>query len=90
MLHIFSDTGPFLNALQRVKATEGSLYFTSLVGNTWLGKQYLKMLKNAGEVATSHSSSSLTAALKNLGLDVIVRTIGNMAYCSNDRILIDR
>ncbi|MEJ2758037.1 MAG: hypothetical protein P8046_06080 [Anaerolineales bacterium] len=48
------------------------------------------MLKNAGEVATSHSSSSLTAALKNLGLDVIVRTIGNMAYCSNDRILIDR
>jgi len=83
MLHIFSDTRGFLEALQRVKAVDGSFYFTSLVGNTWLGKQYLMMLKNAGEVATIHSSESLTTELTNLGFDVTARTIGNMAYFFN-------
>lgn len=82
MLHIFSNTRGFMDALQQVKSAEGSLYFTSLVGNTWLGKQYLKMLHRAGEVAVMHSSASLTAALKELGRDVTAKTIGNMAYYS--------
>lgn len=82
MLHIFSDTAGFLDVLKRVKAEDGSLYFTSLVGNTWLGAQYLKMLQQTGEIAVIYTSDALEAKLQELGLDVIAKTIGNMAYFS--------
>lgn len=82
MLHIFNDTAAFVRALQNMKSETGSLFFNSLVGNTWFGKKYMKFLIRAGEVGIFNTSASLENKLAEMGLDFTSETIGNMAYFS--------
>lgn len=80
VLHIFEAQIRLLGELERVKAQAGHVFFSSLVGNNWLGRKYLAMLKGAGEVAVCHSSQSLTELLAASPFDYQLSTIGNMAY----------
>jgi len=82
MLHIFADTAAYIQALQEVKSSEGTIFFNSLVGNTWFGKKYMKFLIKAGEVAISNTSNSLENKLSGMGFDFTSVTIGNMVYFS--------
>lgn len=82
MLHIFNDTKAYIQALQEVKTADGTLFFNSLVGNTWFGKKYMKFLIRVGEVAIFNTSTSLDNKLAEMGLDFTSETIGNMAYFS--------
>ncbi|MCB0167871.1 MAG: class I SAM-dependent methyltransferase [Anaerolineae bacterium] len=84
MLHLFSDTAGFIQTLFRMKSESGTLFFNSLVGNNWLGRNYLKLLLQAGEVATINTSASLKKEVSEMGLDVATETIGNMAYFSQN------
>ena len=83
LLHMFDDKTAFLQELERVKKEEGCLSFTSLVGNTIVGRYYLKLLKKAGEVAVAYSSSELKNILEKMPHDYESKSIGNMAYMKN-------
>jgi ubiquinone/menaquinone biosynthesis C-methylase UbiE len=82
MLHIFSDTQRFIQTLLKMKSKHGGLYITSLVGNNWIGVKYLRLLQRAGEVASLHTSESLSREIAKMKVDVAEKTIGNMAYYS--------
>lgn len=82
MLHIFEDTQAFVQALLKMKSESGTLFFTSLVGNNWVGRNYLKMLMGAGEVAKLYTSASLKSELSKIATDIAEKTVGNMAYFS--------
>ena len=80
VIHIFDDKLSLLTELERVKQKHGLTYFSSLVGNSFIGRRYLEILKKAGEVATCHSSSSLTSLLSTMPYHYKIHSIGNMAY----------
>jgi ubiquinone/menaquinone biosynthesis C-methylase UbiE len=80
MLHIFGDTQKFVRTLLQLKSQQGGLYFSSLVGNNWIGRQYLRLLQRAGEVAAVYTSESLRSEIAKLKVAVAEKTIGNMAY----------
>ena len=82
MLHIFNDTQEFTQALLKMRSENGSLFFNSLVGNNWLGRNYLKVLIQAGEVGRFYTSVSLKNELSKTSLNFKEKTIGNMAYFS--------
>lgn len=80
VIHIFDDKLGMLAELERVKKPGGRLFFSSLVGNNRLGRKYLELLKNAGEVAESHSTQSLGALLAGAPSKYTLSSVGNMAY----------
>lgn len=80
VLHMFEEKMNILTELGRVKKHTGQVFFSSLVGNNALGRQYLEILKKAGEVATCHSSQSLINQLSASPFEFKLTTIGNMAY----------
>jgi hypothetical protein len=51
-----------------------------LVGNNAIGRKYLEILKQAGEVATCHSSESLDNLISKMPFEHKSDSIGNMAY----------
>lgn len=80
VLHIFDDKFRLLTELERVKRGGGHLYYSSLVGNNAIGRKYLEILKQAGEVATCHSSESLDNLISTMSFGHKSDSIGNMAY----------
>ena len=80
VLHMFENKAGMIAELERVKRDGGRLFFSSLVGNNALGKKYLDVLKNAGEVATGHSSESLENIIAQMPRAYRLHSIGNMAY----------
>jgi len=80
MLHVFEDQMGLLAELERVKKSSGHMFLSSLVGNNALARKYLAWLKDAGEVATCHTSSSLDSFLSGSPFQYNVSSIGNMAY----------
>ena len=80
VLHLFEQKIDLLMELERVKRHSGQVFFSSLAGNNFLGRQYLKILKKAGEVASCHSSQSLGDLLSLSPFQYQLSTIGNMAY----------
>ncbi len=89
MIHIFKEQKAFLEELERVKKDNKKLYFTSLVANNAFGRFYMKLLKNAKEVATIHSSESLEKELNTMPHKYNIYTIGNMAYMQSNKGLQD-
>lgn len=83
VLHVFDDQAGMLAELTRVKRPGGKLFCSSLVGNNALGRKYLGLLKNAGEVATCQTSASLAAALGET-FKLSIESVGNMAYARGD------
>jgi ubiquinone/menaquinone biosynthesis C-methylase UbiE len=82
MLHVFGDTQRFIQTLWKMKSASGTLFFNSLVGNNWIGKQYLRLLQRAGEVGVCYTSAALTNELAKMEINVVENTIGNLAYYS--------
>ena len=80
VLHIFDEKVSLLVELERVKRAQGQVFFSSLVGNNALGRNYLQILRKSGEVATCHSSEALSSLLSSLPFEYKLATLGNMAY----------
>lgn len=83
VVHIFDDKFALLTELERVKREAGQLFFSSLVGNNAIGRKYLDFLKQAGEVATCHSSASLENVVASMPYKYRWNSIGNMAYAKS-------
>jgi ubiquinone/menaquinone biosynthesis C-methylase UbiE len=83
VLHVFDEKLSLLSELERVKCYDGKLFFSSLVGNNAIARKYLEVLKNAGEVATCHSSDSLRDILASTPFKYDISSIGNMAYAKS-------
>jgi ubiquinone/menaquinone biosynthesis C-methylase UbiE len=83
VIHIFDDKERILTELERVKSTRGIVSFSSLVGNNRLGRMYLSALRKSGEVATVHSSKSLSEQLQKTPFKYELTSIGNMAYAKS-------
>jgi len=83
LIHMFDDKAAVLTELERVKRKDGIVSFTSLVGNNRLGYQYLSALKKSGEVATVHSSESLSNVIGALPFKYDVVSVGNMLYAKS-------
>jgi len=80
VLHIFDNKHGLLAELERVKRDGGHLYYSCPVGNNAIGRKYLEILKQAGEVATCHSSESLDNLISAMSFEHKSDSIGNMAY----------
>lgn len=83
LLHVFDNKAEMISEMERVKHNAGKLFFSSLVGNDALSQQYLRILQQAGEVATCHTSDSLASLLAQLPCKYQLHTIGNMAYAQS-------
>jgi ubiquinone/menaquinone biosynthesis C-methylase UbiE len=83
VLHMFDDKAAILAELERVKRESGTLAFTSLVGNNLLGRKYLSALEKSGEVATVHSTESLSGMLESLPFRYELASVGNMVYAKS-------
>lgn len=83
VIHIFDEKLALLSELERVKCAGGKLFFSSIVANNALARKYLVVLKNAGEVATCHSSKSLKEVISTMPFRYNLNSIGNMAYAKS-------
>lgn len=83
VLHVFDDKSGLVSELERVKRDSGKLFFSSLVGNNVIARKYLEILKQAGEVATCHSSESLENIISRMPNRYQLSSIGNMAYAQS-------
>jgi ubiquinone/menaquinone biosynthesis C-methylase UbiE len=80
VIHLFKDQLGFLTELERVKKAQGRLFFSSLVANNWLAEKYMQLIKNSGEVATTHSGKTWSKQLEWMPFRYQTSCIGNMAY----------
>lgn len=80
VLHIFEDKLSLLTELERVKKNDGQIFISSLVGNNLIGREYLTLLAQANEVASPHSSETLSKLLSAMPCRYTINSIGNMAY----------
>ena len=80
MLHLFEDAVGFLEHLLRALAPDGTLFATSLVAERGSGRQYLRLLHWAGEVATPRSYDELRRLVSTLNAEVEMGQEGSMAF----------
>lgn len=81
MLHLFEDVTGHVKRLLRVCAPEGTLFTTSLVSDRYVGRQYLRLLHAAGEVATPRTYDELLNRMKAVvDCEVDADREGNMAF----------
>jgi ubiquinone/menaquinone biosynthesis C-methylase UbiE len=83
VLHMFNEKMRLLSELERVKCDGGKIFFTSLVGNNTIGRKYLEILRNIGEVATCYSSDSLSKVISTMPFEYSLNSIGNMLYAKS-------
>lgn len=83
LLHMFDEKISILKEINRVKKETGLSAFTSLVGNNYIGRKYLEILKKSGEVASVQTSNSLDEIIKNMPYSYHLVTRGNMVYAKN-------
>lgn len=81
LLHLFDDAAAVLAGLRAQLAPIGSLFATSLVGETAIGRRALGLLHRAGEAAPPRSEEELATAVRDvLGQAVVSRREGSMAF----------
>jgi ubiquinone/menaquinone biosynthesis C-methylase UbiE len=81
LLHLFDDPGRVLRVLRGQAGPSGSVYATSLLGETPLARQVLRLLHRAGEAAPPRGEDDLsTVATAELGDNVQLRRDGSMAF----------
>jgi ubiquinone/menaquinone biosynthesis C-methylase UbiE len=81
LLHLFDDPGRMLRVLHSQAAPGGSVYATSLLGQTPLARMVLRLLHRAGEAAPPRWENDLsTMANAELGDDVQIRHDGAMTF----------
>jgi SAM-dependent methyltransferase len=81
LLHLFDDPGRVLGVLRGQAAPGGSVYATSLLGETPLARGVLRLLHRASEAAPPRGENDLaTVAAAELGDDVQLRRDGSMAF----------
>ncbi|MHA7271023.1 class I SAM-dependent methyltransferase [Arthrobacter sp. HLT1-20] len=83
MLHLFDDLTNTLDVLKSQVSPGGSLYATSLVGETARGRRTLALLHRTGEVAAPRTEHELAAAAHQvLGPASSIHRQGSMAFLS--------
>ncbi len=75
-LHLLDDPRRLLDALQQHLADGGTIYLSSLVAETRVGRWYLRLLHLLGEVAPPRTARELGEALGGIEFE----TTGCMAY----------
>ncbi|MEO9222937.1 MAG: class I SAM-dependent methyltransferase, partial [Mycobacteriaceae bacterium] len=81
LVHLFEDPGQLLRVLRSQVAPGGSLYATSLLAETRLGTQALRVLHRGGEAAVPRRENDLaTLARAALGDNVELRREGGMGF----------
>jgi SAM-dependent methyltransferase len=86
LLHLFDNPGRVLHVLRTQAAPGGSVYATSLLGETPLARQVLRLLHRAGEAAPPRGENDIsTVANAELGDDVQLRRDGAMAFLRSPR-----
>ncbi len=81
LLHLFEDPGQVLEVLRSQVAPGGSLYATSLLAETRIGAQALRLLYRGEEAAVPRRENDLaTLARAALGDTVDLRREGAMAF----------
>ncbi|HEV2769816.1 MAG TPA: class I SAM-dependent methyltransferase [Solirubrobacteraceae bacterium] len=79
-LHLFEDLAGALGALRAQLAPQGTLYATSLVAETTIGRRWLALLHRAGEVAAPRRAMELLAAAQAELSDVTLHREGSMVF----------
>lgn len=83
MLHLFKDGDAMIAALDRMRTAGGRLYVTSLILNNRRGDRWLRVLHNAGEVASLRTSDDVWRLLERATQRTAeCHADGNMAYAS--------
>jgi ubiquinone/menaquinone biosynthesis C-methylase UbiE len=86
LLHLFDDPGRVLRVLRGQAAPGGAVYATSLLGETPLARQVLRLMHRAGEAAPPRREVDLSSvACTELGDDVQLRREGAMAFLRSPR-----
>lgn len=80
LLHLFDDMHAVLHALQAQLAAGGSLHVTSLVSETALGTQMLKLLHRSGEAAAPRRIQDLAAVTSTVDSRPELWHTGSMAF----------
>jgi len=81
LLHLFDDPSQVVRALRSQLAPGGSLYVTSLLAETAIGTQALRLLHRIGEAAAPRTENDLSAiARAELGDTFRLRREGSMAF----------
>lgn len=81
MLHLFEDVTGHVERLLRVLGTGGTLFTMSLVSDRFVGRQYLRLLQAAGEVATPRTHEELLNHIKAaVDCEFEAAREGNMAF----------
>lgn len=81
LLHLFDDPAQVLGVLRSQLAPGGSLYVTSLLAETAIGTQALRLLHRIGEAAAPRTENDLSAvAHAELGDTFRLRREGSMAF----------
>jgi SAM-dependent methyltransferase len=85
VLHLFDDPVAVVEELERVVASAGRLFCTSLVTGRALGSWYQRILADRGISARPMDSGDLTARLRAAGFAPECYVRGSMAYLSVPR-----
>lgn len=81
LLHVVGDMSACAKELFRLLRPGGTLYATSLVTDRAFGRQYLRLLHKAGEVAEPKAQEELRARIESaLGRSIDTEREGNMAF----------
>lgn len=81
LLHLFDDLAATVGCLNDQRAAGGSLYATSLVGETTISRRALALLHRGGEAADPRSEAALVVAVRAvLDAPVHARREGAMAF----------
>lgn len=81
LTHLFDDLPGLVGALRRVLTPTGHLYLAGLVAETRRGRQFLEILRRAGEVGPPRTAEEVRTAL---GRPAQFSTTGCMAYATLD------
>ncbi len=79
-LHLFEDLAGALGALRAQLAPQGTLYATSLVAETTIGRRCLALLHRTGEAAAPRRAMELLAAARAELSDVTLHREGSMVF----------
>lgn len=81
LLHLFDDLEAVLHALRGQLVPGGTLYATSLVAETRIGRGWLALMHRSGEIAPPRTAAELTVRAGSvLGTALRVTVRGSMAF----------
>lgn len=81
MLHLFNDVSSVLRVLRTYLMSSGTLYASSLVAESHIGKQVLRAMHRAGEISAPRTEGEVLAQVHDaLGDDIITYRRGSMLF----------